>query len=365
MSSWYPSRADLYSGNFVERFARLLSTDYDVTVLFSRSENRNDIEMVETKGDFRTIVVYHPGKKDLPAKMRMQRKAAKTGFQKITKPVDLIFAHISWPKGMQFIQAKKHFGAPLLLLEHGSYYRPDQTMPFFQKMLVRKCLKAADATAAVSDVLKADILRQFPNLEIEVIPNPVNDAVFHPQSVSSEKKLIHISTLDKKTKHPEKILEAIRILKNQSIFVPLHIVSDQPFQQLQLLCKQLEIEELVTFAGSLSEQEISAELNKSLALVVSSSYETFGIVIAEAWLCGKPVISTSVGIASQLDKKAGIQAAGTPQAIADGIRELLSHPERFDEKTLVQFGKPFSFENVRDLLNKKIKKLAGQSNHHR
>jgi hypothetical protein len=38
MSSWYPNRLDAFVGNFVERFAQLLSADYQVSVIHTHGD---------------------------------------------------------------------------------------------------------------------------------------------------------------------------------------------------------------------------------------------------------------------------------------------------------------------------------------
>ena len=63
--------------------------------------------------------------------------------------------------------------------------------------------------------------------------------------------------------------------------------------------------DFISFVGPLKWEELPAYYQKSDAFVLFSDYETFSIVLAEAWACGIPTISTSVGIAYELDNKLG------------------------------------------------------------
>lgn len=57
--------------------------------------------------------------------------------------------------------------------------------------------------------------------------------------------------------------------------------------------------------GYVSDEEIVAFLQQSDALLVSSDFEGFGLVLLEALACGMPFISTDVGAASELAKLGG------------------------------------------------------------
>ncbi|MNY46394.1 D-inositol 3-phosphate glycosyltransferase [compost metagenome] len=49
------------------------------------------------------------------------------------------------------------------------------------------------------------------------------------------------------------------------------------------------------FPGKLSREEVVTELNKAHVFVVSSFFETFGVVVIEALSMGLPVIATKCG----------------------------------------------------------------------
>jgi len=57
----------------------------------------------------------------------------------------------------------------------------------------------------------------------------------------------------------------------------------------------MEIQKKVNFLGLISNDHVHAEMKSADAFVLSSHYETFGVVLIEALACGKPIIATSCG----------------------------------------------------------------------
>jgi 1,4-alpha-glucan branching enzyme len=79
--------------------------------------------------------------------------------------------------------------------------------------------------------------------------------------------------------------------------VRLTIVGDGPEEQkLKKLAASLQVSELVTFTGKLSNAEVMKKIDDALCVVIPSKYvEAFGIVGIEAMSKGKVIIASRIG----------------------------------------------------------------------
>lgn len=87
----------------------------------------------------------------------------------------------------------------------------------------------------------------------------------------------------------------------------------------------------VTLLGSLSKEAVRREMNSAVALVVPSiCYETFGLVIVEAFACGTPVIASRIGVLPDLvrDGETGLLfEPGNSRDLADKMGWALAHSQ--------------------------------------
>jgi glycosyltransferase involved in cell wall biosynthesis len=356
LSSWYPNRLDPFLGNFVHRFAIGLSQNNDVTVLHTRSDASiptiKELEVVRTEqGALKTILLYHPKGRNILQTYRYQHKAFKLGLSMLDKP-DLIFGHVMLPRGMQFLEAKRKFNCPLIVLEHGSYFRPElsKKRSILEKLILKKLSRKIDVLAAVSNFLKKDLLKEFPDKHIEVIPNPVNLELFHvnPKLPRHIKEFLHVSTMDPQVKNPKGIIDACALLKQLcNANFHLTIVSDEDYRTWQQYVAELNLDRQITFQGPLKNEELVSFYQNADAFILFSSYETFSIVLAESWACGTPIISTPVGIGANLPPELGIQIEiGNTTSLANAMHQIVVEEVQYNAETIRQKAEGFSEKKV-------------------
>ena len=121
---------------------------------------------------------------------------------------------------------------------------------------------------------------------------------------------------------PEKgqtgLLRAFARLRDKHPDVVLRLVGDGPDRDaLERLASELGIDDAVTFAGRLPEQETLTEIARAHMLVLPSFMEGLPIVLMEAMALGVPVISSRV--------------AGIPELVSDGKTGLLFAPSDWNE----------------------------------
>lgn len=81
----------------------------------------------------------------------------------------------------------------------------------------------------------------------------------------------------------------------------------EQFNEMKELVNNLKILDKVRFLGKLDSFQIAEKMNKAIAFLHASDYETFSVVCAEALCSGCPVIASNVGgIREFVDEKKGI-----------------------------------------------------------
>lgn len=114
----------------------------------------------------------------------------------------------------------------------------------------------------------------------------------------------------------------------------------------------------VTRLGSLPGEQVCREMGRAAALVVPSIwYETFGLVVIEAFACCTPVIASRIGALADIvrDGETGLLfEPGNPRDLADKLAWAQANPERMVEmgrRARAQYEIEFSAEvNYRRLI---------------
>ena len=113
--------------------------------------------------------------------------------------------------------------------------------------------------------------------------------------------------------------------------VRLIIVGWGPLEkELMQLTTQLKLQDKVIFTGRLTRPQVFEILSITDLFVLSSHWEGFGIVLAEAMAFGKPVVSSDTDGSREVveNGKSGIIVpVNDPQSFAETILHLLAKPD--------------------------------------
>lgn len=199
----------------------------------------------------------------------------------------------------------------------------------------------ADGIVAVSDGV-ADDLAAFSKLDrrrITRIYNPISPAISElcraPCEIGgggTSPVLLGVGRLVREKAFDSLIFALARVRKR--LDASLVILGDGPERpRLQGLARELDLTAHVRFPGHV-ENPFSYMRAASL-LVLSSGWEGFGNVLAEALACGTPVVSTDCPYGPREILAGGkygrLVAVGDPAALADAIEAALSESPDRDE----------------------------------
>lgn len=224
----------------------------------------------------------------------------------INNKLDLLHVHYAIPHASAAYMAKQillkqGISIPVVTTLHGT----DITLVGRDKTyapVVTFSINESDAITAVSDNLREETYKWFKiEKEIEVIHNFVDVARFRRKGIDAfrrviapqgERILMHASNFRK----IKRIEDVVRIFGNVVKKVPskLLFVGDGPERPAaESLARELGICDHIRFVGKQEQmEEIMAIADLFL---LTSEYESFGLVALEAMAAGVPVISTNAG----------------------------------------------------------------------
>ncbi|MFC2010207.1 glycosyltransferase [Chloroflexota bacterium] len=188
-----------------------------------------------------------------------------------------------------------------------------------------------------------ELIRHYspPPERISVIPCGVNLELFHPVdkesvrqelSLTNEKIILFVGRIEP-LKGLEQLLKAIPLLRNgqgaRLVIIGGDENSQTEVERLEGLSRHLGIEESVTFLGSIKQERLPYYYSAADTCVISSYYESFGLVALESLACGTPVVSTDVGNLKDIIRQGEtgyVIADNEPRHLAEKIDLLLSKP---------------------------------------
>lgn len=355
-SSWYPNRNHPTHGIFNRHFAKAASMHHKVSVLHLVSEAGLQSEE-QVSGQDPTLYeryIYYPKLKfSLPLigpwlKQQRYLRALEKGYAQVCrkkgKP-QLLHCNVALPAGLGALHLKKKFGLPYVLNEGWTgYMKADGSYKgLLQKWLTKKIVKEAARVLPVSEDLKAAMLSHGLKGSYKILPNVIDCNVFIPtpeDSRHSSTTFIHVSTFDPRQKNVAGLLRAFAEAHKQEPQLRLLMVGDGIYrQETEDYCRQLDLQDEVSFTGNLSSEELLPLFHRSLALIMFSNYESFGVVIGEALAAGLPLIcSRAGGLSSQLPPElAQVIEAGDEAALCRAMLGMRSNPKAYHNMHMRRF----------------------------
>ena len=235
----------------------------------------------------------------------------------------------------------------------------------------------ADRVIVCSYAMKEETkwIHRVPEEKIRVIPNGIwvknFDGFIDPWKDAKSKwgigvydpLILYVGRMTYQ-KGPDLLLEAIPDVLRDYPNAKFVFVGDGYMKpQLERRAKELNIIHAVRFTGYISDWDKTNLMKASECLVVPSRNEPFGIVVLEAWACGKPVIATHGTGAGEIvwHDVTGLRVYKAPNSIAWGIKEILRNPEH--AKWMGKNGrnaaeKTFTWDNVAKETFKVYKELV-------
>ena len=319
LPSWYPNKLNPINGCFFREQAKALAkAGMRVSVISPSAVSMRNLELWRKLRKYPER--YHDGEittyqkvflNTFPRMPYLQTKQflliGLKMFQQYVdengKP-DLIHAHAAIMGGRLALEISRCYGIPYVITEHSSGFARN-IYKKKQLEIAKEAYRFAQARIAVSRPFGQLLERMFPDAFTDWIevPNIVMPEFSPPVNIEGKSRLKtqeHFIFLNLGIMTPKKgqrdLLKSFANSFQGDSRVRLRIGGDGPLRaELQQLAEELGILNQIDFLGSLDREQVVEEMRHCDAFVLSSHFETFGVVLIEALACGKPVIATACG----------------------------------------------------------------------
>lgn len=185
---------------------------------------------------------------------------------------------------------------------------------------------------------------------IEEIPNDQTNMLY--ESVISNESILRIVNIGviAPYKGQDILLEAVKSIKNFNISITFigRVTDDNYYRKLLSKTKKLRDNIKVEFMNELSKREVYNEISHSSVVIVSSLEEGFSLVILEALMLKRLIISSDVGIAGEVIKNnvnGFIYSAGNHQELSKLLNHIILNKSLINEmpkNALIYFEDKFN-----------------------
>lgn len=242
----------------------------------------------------------------------------------------------------------RKYGIPFIVTEHSSEFQRSNIRSGLLDYL-RRQMSFTSRAYAVSSSLAGVLDTQVPlpaGRHWEVMHNMASShfgqftaSPSHNTDVAKVPVFLIVAGLLPNKGHHH-LLRALRLARDAGTFLLLRIGgSGSQESALKTLVTKLNLDEQVHFLGHCSRERVAKEMFSASALVISSSYETFGVVAVEALLSGRPVLSTRCGGPEDIiieGRDGYLVDKDDPAAMCAGLLRLTAELAQFDPQDLRQ-----------------------------
>lgn len=375
LTEWYPHRYDAMYGLFVRRHAAAaVAAGDEVCVIYLHrltAENlkqsadaghrcpQYEIQKLTTNGVSEYYSYYRHGY--FSALRQVWKEVKHTWGKPDLCQINVVSKDAILPFFLLVVQR-----IPYMVVEHWSGYLPENNAymqsDILHRWFTRLVVRHARRLLVVSKELEHGMTKCGVRNKHTYIINNVVDDVFFAQPTPAHSspqhttQFVHISCFDEQAKNVRGILNAVRRLADRH--TDFHITMVGTGKDIGL-CRQYATdlhlgEDIVSWTGELPPATVARELAQADAFVLFSNYETAGVVLSESMAVGTPVITTPVGIASEIiDNQTGIIVPiGDEQQLALSMEEIILGKRSFSREHIRTQALPFTEKAVGETLHK-------------
>jgi glycosyltransferase involved in cell wall biosynthesis len=221
---------------------------------------------------------------------------------------------------------------PLVLVHHGFYGTSTSS-----KLSVRDRLKHLVTLFGTNISVSRAIADTLPG-KSHLALNPYRDDVFFRiPSIQKNRELFFVGRMVS-DKAIDLLVDAVGKMRNRGIRPSLTVAGSGPEEPvIRRKVDELQLGDLVTFAGRVTDERLNELLNAHKIMVVPSREgEGFGVVALEGIACGCVVVgSTCGGLPEAIGRCGRTFPNGDSSALADLLQDLLTRQDSWNDEFFV------------------------------
>lgn len=269
-----------------------------------------------------------------PASCDIGGIAAITAFQEQVKAADILHYHFPWPFA-DVLHSLARDAPPSIITYHSDIIR-QRLLGLAYSPLMWKMLKSMRVIVATSpNYARTSSVLSHPEIraKVRVVPLGIDErsypdednSVFRKINLSADDAYFLFIGVPRYYKGIHTLIEAAKSVNAQIVIAG----SGVEILELKQLVEGLNLNNII-FAGFVTDSEKVALLKSCLALVLPSHLrsEAFGMVLIEAAMYGRPMISCEIGTGTSyanLHEESGfVVPPETPAALANAMNCLLA-----------------------------------------
>jgi D-inositol-3-phosphate glycosyltransferase len=315
---------------------------------------------------------------------------------------DLVYSHY-WLSGWVASKLKEISGLPFIQMFHTlghmknriASVSPSSSVLDTRVTVETQVMRDADRIVAATPAEQAQLrwLYRVDRRKVVVVPPGVNLDRFQAVpmheaklrlGLSEDTNLLLFVGRIEPLKAVDTILQALKYIRSTSpsllenlrfgiIGGDLNSMTGE-LARLESLRRELGLEDIVHFLGAKDQALLPDYYAASLAVVMPSDYESFGMVALEAMASGAPVIATEVGGLAYLvqnGKTGFLVPARDPKALAERVKSLLLDSEGRNRmgQAAVQLAQAYSWsataDRLLDVFQDVLRSSPSSLNHHK
>lgn len=363
LASWYPNKLLPKNGNFIQQHALAVAKHCNVAVLHIIANNQPEdfiIEENEIDGIFEVIVYYKKIGSSIPIishikKLKRRHQVHLLGYNRIVEKfgkIDVTHLHVIFPAGNFALYLKKKYQIPFIITEHWTALQKSfiKELPFLIKKMVTKTFNQASVICPVSADLMGAIKEISSNINYKVVPNVVNTEIFNHKRHEIGKRILHVSNLKDEHKNITGILDTVKELSLLRDDFFISIIGDGDYEYFIRYAEKIELpKHLYNIDGAKSYQEIASLMQQHDVFLLYSNYENLPCVIAEALVCGLPVLTSNVGGTSEMvnETNGRIVSAKNNKQLLNELNNMLNNLASYNHKEIAENAtQKYSYESV-------------------